>query len=296
MNTSQTWTTERENRNLGTLRRLVEDVHNHGRTELIPSYYADGLVEHDPRVGTGAGEFWREFRGLFSGLRVTVGHCLADDDHVMAFLTWTGALREDDSRELMLYTSELFRLHEDKVVEHGAVVDYCELAEFGLTPRRSGHPSSARLRGPHLPEEEANARVVLAAYDEVMTRHRLDRADDFYEKDYAHHNFQMPAVAGGIDAFKEYFAGNFARYPDLSVTVDHILARGDRVMVFATWRGTFTGRTQGRAPTGRRLRMRTSDLFRLADRKVVEHWEVVDYAGLQRVGIPIRPARHLPRP
>lgn len=61
----------------------------------------------------------------------------------------------------------------------------------------------------------------------------------------------------GVEAFKEYFAGNFQRYPDLTVTVDHILARDDRVMVFTTWRGTFTGHTHGRAPTGKKLHMRT---------------------------------------
>ncbi|MFI0411632.1 ester cyclase [Actinomadura sp. 3N508] len=284
-----------EKRNLDTVKRLVEDVHNQGRTELIPKYYADHLKEHDPRVGADISEFWRDFRSVFSDLEVTVGLSLADQDHVMSFFTWTGVHREDDSRELKLYTSELFRLRDDKVVEHGAVVDYCELGEFGLAPRRSGHPSSDLLRGEHLSEEKANARVVLAAYREVMTQHLLHRADDFYEKDYVHHNFQMPAVPSGIEAFKDYFAGNFERYPDLSVTVDHILARSDHVMVFATWRGTFTGYTQGRHPTGKRLRMRTSDLFRLENLKVVEHWEVVDYAGLQRVGIPIRPAHHLPQ-
>jgi len=37
-------------------------------------------------------------------------------------------------------------------------------------------------------------------------------------------------------------------------------------------------------------------MFRLADSQVAEHWEVVDYSGLQRVGIPIRPSTTTPEP
>jgi predicted SnoaL-like aldol condensation-catalyzing enzyme len=35
--------------------------------------------------------------------------------------------------------------------------------------------------------------------------------------------------------------------------------------------------------------MYTSDVFRLAGGKVAEHWEVVDYSGLENVGMTVRP-------
>ena len=277
-------------RSLATLRHLVRDIHNEHRLDRLAGYFPAGYAEHDPRVGADPGRFWREFLTVFPDLTVSLDLALDDGDQVMAFLTWRGH-EAGTGRDLALRTSELFHIVEGRVLAHGAVVDYCELGVFGFTPRRTTFPCDPALRGPHTDAERANVQVVLSSYDEVMTRHRLDRADAYYWRDYVHHNEQMPAVPNGVEAFKEYFAGNFARYPDLAVTPDQVLARGDLVMVFATWRGTFTGVARGREPTGRKLLMRTSDLFRLAGGRVVEHWEVVDYSGLQRVGLPIRPYR-----
>lgn len=272
------------------VRQLVAEIHNGHRLDRLSAYFPAGYAEHDPRVGEDLGRFWREFLHRFPDLKVSVDLTLTDHDQVMAFLTWRG--HDADGRDLELHTSELFHVVDGKVAEHGAVVDYCELGTFGFTPLRDEFPSSLELIGPHTPAEEDNVRVVLSAYDEVMTRHQLDRADVHYYRDYVHHNDQMPAVPNGVEAFKEFFRGNFARYPDLSVAPDNVLAHGDKVMVFATWRGTNTGFARGRMPTGKKLFMRTSDMFRLSGGQVVEHWEVVDYSGLQRVGIPIRPHRH----
>lgn len=282
----------------GLVLRLVDEVYNGRHLDRLDHYYSEGHQEHDPRVAPGRGglrAFWSELVGGFPGLTVTVDVLLADHDRVMAFMTWRGrqagsfAGRRASGRELVLRTSELFRLAAGRVAEHWAVVDYSVLRPLGAVPRQGPGPGSARLLGPHSDIERANADVVLRAYQEVMTEHRLARAETYYERDYLHHNAQMPAVPHGVEAFKEYFAGNFAAFPDLTVTVDHLLADGDRVMVFATWRGHFTGVSRGRMPTGQRLLMRTSDQFRLVDGKVAEHWEVVDYSGLQDAGIPVRP-------
>jgi len=168
-------------------------------------------------VGDDLGRFWQEFLRTFPDLTVSIDLSLTDHDRVMAFLTWRGH-EAGSGRELELHTSELFEMDGGKVAAHGAVVDYCELGEFGFSPQRAEFPSDPRLFGSHTTAERANAGVVLSAYHEVMTEHRLDRAHVHYERDYLHHNAQMPAVPNGVEAFKEYFAGNFARYPDLGVS------------------------------------------------------------------------------
>ncbi|MGR6316971.1 ester cyclase family protein [Micromonospora soli] len=282
-----------------TLRRLVAEIHNGHRFDRLDAYYDPAGRDHDPRVVPGRDgrrTFWRELVTGFPDLSVTIETAVADNDRVMAFLTWRGRQRGEfagrpaDRRALELHTSELFRLGADgRVVEHAAVVDYSILRTFGLQPLQEPGPARPELSGPHTPVERANATRVLAAYREVLSEHRLDRADDYYEHDYLHHNAQVPAVPNGVEAFRLYFAGNFAAFPDLTATVDHILASGDRVMVFATWRGHFTGLSRGRRPTGKRLLMYTSDVFRMVSGRVAEHWEVVDYSGLENVGMTVRP-------
>nr|WP_167449846.1 ester cyclase [Streptomyces hyaluromycini] len=278
--------------------RLVDDVYNGHRFDRLDHYYREGHQEHDPRVAPGhegLSRFWSELTHGFPDLSVAVDALLADGDRVMAFMTWEGqhtgsfAGQCASGRKLELRTSELFRMEAGRVAEHWAVVDYSVLRMFGALPLQGPGPQEPRLLGTHSALERANSATVLSAYREVMTEHRLDRAGAYYERDYLHHNAQMPAVPHGVEAFKEYFAGNFAAFPDLTATVDHLLADRDKVMVFATWRGHFTGTSRGRTPTGRRLLMRTSDQFRLVDGKVAEHWEVVDYSGLQDAGIPVRP-------
>jgi predicted ester cyclase len=280
------------------VQQLVDDVHNGHRLDRIDRYFHNGHLEHDPRVACGPDgprAFWRHLLTGFPDLTVSVEVVLADNDRVMAFMTWRGrqtgpfAGQPPRGRDLELHTSELFRLDEDRIAEHWAVVDYSILRTFGLRPLREPAPARPGLVGPHDAGERENTASVLAAYREVLSEHRLDRAPVYYEHDYLHHNAQMPAVPNGVPAFVEYFAGNFAAFPDLTATVDHVVASGDRVMVFATWRGHFTGLSRGRKPTGKRLLMHTSDVFRLAGGKVAEHWEVVDYSGLENVGMTVRP-------
>ncbi|MFD9004788.1 ester cyclase [Streptomyces sp. NPDC059582] len=277
---------------------MVEELHNGHRLERLDAFYGEGHQEHDPRVLPGPGglrDFWRDLLHGFPDLRVTVDVLLADGDRVMAFMTWRGrqsgpfAGRPASGRELELRSGELFRLDGGRIAEHWAVVDYSVLRTFGAVHLQGAGPVRAGLDGRHGAAERENTALVLGAYEEVLTGHRLDRAEAYYERDYVHHNAQMPAVPNGVEAFKVYFAGNFAAFPDLTATVDHVVADGDRVMVFATWRGHFTGVSRGRAPTGRRLLMHTCDQFRLVEGKVAEHWEVVDYSGLQDAGIPVRP-------
>ncbi|MFC4148513.1 ester cyclase [Micromonospora mangrovi] len=277
------------------VRRLLAEVHNGHRPDRLRTHYAPEHREYDPRVTPGSGlagleAFWRELLGDVPDLWVEPGVALADGDRMMIFLVWRGTFRPGTvaEHEFELHTSELFQVVDGRIAEHWAVVDYSILRPLGFLPRQRTELRRPDLVGAYTATELANAGAVLGSYREVLTEHRLDRAEFYYERDYVHHNGQMPAVPNGVEAFRAYFAGNFAAYPDLSARVDHLVVAGDRVMVFATWRGRFTGESRGRKPTGRELILRTSDLFRLVDGKVAEHWEVVDYSGLEDVGVPIR--------
>jgi len=86
-----------------------------------------------------------------------------------------------------------------------------------------------------------------------------------------------------VDAFLQGFA-------DFSGETQHVLAEGDKVVLFMLWRGTHTGPFRGLAPTGRSVAFETADLFRIANGRIVEHWDVVDRLAVQSALGLIRPA------
>jgi predicted ester cyclase len=76
-----------------------------------------------------------------------------------------------------------------------------------------------------------------------------------------------------------------AGLPDFSVQIKHQVAEGDKVATLKTFSGTHEGEFMGIPPTGSRVSFDVFDLLRVRDGKVVEHWNVVDMAGLlQQLG------------
>src|SRR5215216_3844008 len=65
-------------------------------------------------------------------------------------------------------------------------------------------------------------------------------------------------------------------FPDLSITVEDVMAEGDRVAARVVMRGTHRGEFQGIAPTGKRVEVKAIDMFRISNGKIVEHWGHAD--------------------
>lgn len=70
-------------------------------------------------------------------------------------------------------------------------------------------------------------------------------------------------LAAGIARFRESF-------PDLRVTVEEMIAEGDKVAYRWTMRGTHQGVYEGIAPTGKAITLTGITILRFADGKIVE--------------------------
>jgi predicted ester cyclase len=88
--------------------------------------------------------------------------------------------------------------------------------------------------------------------------------------------------AGGVAEVEEIFDMFHAAFADFAVEVHRQFADGDAVMTYKTFTGTHTGAFQGILPTGRAVRFDVMDVVRLTGGQIVEHWGVVDQAGLLR--------------
>jgi predicted ester cyclase len=72
-----------------------------------------------------------------------------------------------------------------------------------------------------------------------------------------------------------------AGFADHDAQVIHIVAEDDLVATYKTFTGTHTGDFFGIPATGKRATIRVMDFVRYRDSLVIEHWNVVDLAGLQ---------------
>lgn len=125
---------------------------------------------------------------------------------------------------------------------------------------------------------ENNKAIVRRFYHELVNHGRLELADDLMSSEYV--EYGNPSNSG-IDGFKEFVTRLSGAFPDLRVSIEDLIAEGDkvvaRVMVYATHRGTFMGSI---APTGTKVSFSGIDIFRIADGKILGRWNQRDLLGL----------------
>jgi steroid delta-isomerase-like uncharacterized protein len=131
--------------------------------------------------------------------------------------------------------------------------------------------------------DEAKA-VVRGYVDTVWNRQQMDRADECVAADFIDHG-ALPGQAGGLAGAKQKWAMYQAALPDLRVTIDDMVAEGDKVAVRRSYTGTHQGHLFGVPPTGKAVRFVGFGIFRLADGRIAEHWELFDrFAIMQQLG------------
>ena len=107
---------------------------------------------------------------------------------------------------------------------------------------------------------EDNKAIVRRYVEEVWTKRNIDALEEVYPgpdlvEQYGPAGQGLPSLG---DA-KEYVRKVQAAFPDLSVTIEDMIAEGDRIAVRTTWRGTYMGEAIGDIPPHRPVRERIWD-------------------------------------
>jgi steroid delta-isomerase-like uncharacterized protein len=92
----------------------------------------------------------------------------------------------------------------------------------------------------------------------------------------------LPVEATGAQALKEVFARLLRAFPDLHITVEDVIAEGDKIVSRNTVTGTHQGEYMGRPPTGRSITYNEIFIFRFAGGRIAETWGVVDVLAQMR--------------
>ena len=132
---------------------------------------------------------------------------------------------------------------------------------------------------------EANKAVVRSFID-AWNRREFDRFELLMGDDAILHvgGGTVSCNPAGTRAIAEEWTTAF---PDWRFDLLALVAEGDRVVAHLPYSGTHRGEIVGVPPTGRSCTVDEIVIFRLADGKIAEAWEVYDEAGMWRqLGVP----------
>ena len=115
-----------------------------------------------------------------------------------------------------------------------------------------------------------SAKKLADTFLSMLNEHDPDLVDIFIAADYRNHN---AFVGDGREANRRFWTEFFTALPDLTASMEDLVIAGDRVVGRFVYRGTHAGELMGIAPTGRRVEMRSIDIWRVAGDMFVEHWD-----------------------
>ena len=129
---------------------------------------------------------------------------------------------------------------------------------------------------------EENKAIALRLYEEIINTGDFDKADEVISPDLVDHEETPFPVPPGIEGFKQGFSTFREVFPDLRMDVQDMIAEGDKVVARLTVHGTHQGEFMGMPPTGNPIEVTATDIFRIGDGKIVDHWGNFDDLGMMQ--------------
>jgi predicted ester cyclase len=109
--------------------------------------------------------------------------------------------------------------------------------------------------------------------------------DEFIHPDGRFHPAERTDVTA-VQAQKRVWEILLRAFPDIHVTLEDLLAEGDKIVARQTVTGTNSGEYRGMPPTGKSVTYNEIFIARFANGQVTDIWGVVDvYSQLQQLGL-----------
>jgi len=119
------------------------------------------------------------------------------------------------------------------------------------------------------------------AFHQVITE-AFNKGNYDFHTDFIEHQFGLHPT---IEGFKGDIQFLRTAFPDLSLTIEDMVADGDKVWARMIARGTNLGGFMG-PPNGKAFEVTVFDMCRFEDGKIIEHWGSPDrFAILAQLGL-----------
>ncbi|MCP4410345.1 MAG: hypothetical protein GY807_21885 [Gammaproteobacteria bacterium] len=210
----------------------------------------DKYIQHNPQTHEGSEGLAALFKRLSkSSPRVNIVRVFEDRDYVFAHTEYDFASSN--------IGFEVFRFENDLAIEHWDNIQQRQ------GPNPSGH---TMVDGPtdatDLARTESNQEIVRSFVDDILINRRLEKLEHYIDNErYTQHN---PRIADGLSALRSALKTT----SDMCITIEYDRIHrllGEGSFVLSVSEGSLSG-----------VHSAFYDLFRVADGKLVEHWDTIE--------------------
>jgi predicted ester cyclase len=126
---------------------------------------------------------------------------------------------------------------------------------------------------------QSNIDVTHEFVEKVLNNGDMKFAEDHTDANFVEHN-PAPGQPQGLEGFKKWLTEWRAAFPDGKITIDDIIAQGDKVVIRNTFTGTHKGPFMGMQPTNKSVKVEGIDIVRIVNGKQTDHWGQFDVMGM----------------
>lgn len=133
---------------------------------------------------------------------------------------------------------------------------------------------------------EQNKSIARRWIEDGWNKHNVNIIDDLYTPDVVQYDPATPGIVDSAEALKQYISRLLTAFPDIQITLDDLVAEGDKVFLRFTARGTHLGLFMDVPPSGRSATVAGMLLFHFKNSKIDTVWVNFDALGmLQQMGV-----------
>jgi len=133
---------------------------------------------------------------------------------------------------------------------------------------------------------EENKALARRFIEEGFSTGNLALADEIIAPNFVNYDPGTPPLPSGPEGYKQLVTAYRTGYPDLQLSVEDLIAEGDKVGVRWTARGTHTGQLGDIPPTGKQATITGISVLTIAGGKVAAQNTNWDTLGmLQQLGV-----------
>lgn len=125
---------------------------------------------------------------------------------------------------------------------------------------------------------ETNKQVARRFVEEVFVKGSDAAVDELVAEDFTPHSWgKMPP---GREPLKQAQKRVHQGLTNVSMTIEDVIAEGDKVAIRLTAKGTHSGDFMGMKASGKSYAISETHIFRIANGKVTEHWRDADMMAM----------------
>ena len=233
----------------------LDSAMNSGNLDAAMGLFGDDATARDILGQLYAGR--TQIREWLSGLVAQGYHADSGNRQVSSErVTWTASISYESLRRLKVAPLDAFG---DAAVRDGKIRSFT----MRLSAAAAMKLQSAQLA--------SNREIARRALEDIFNSGNGEAVDRNLDAGFVDHN-PFPGQTPDLGGFKAAVVALRGAFPNLKVTIEDLLAEGDKVIARLTVRGTHAGPFMGRAATGKSFSAMEMRLFRVKDGKLAEHW------------------------